>query len=220
MSDPRLADGDGGLVYRWRAGTDPADPPVVLLHGWTGDENVMWVVAEALPSNGLMIAPRGPFPSPNGGYGWEESHTAEGTTFDDLQPGVTALKALLERLANERGFKRSRVILVGFSQGAALAFAAARDLAVRPQGIIALAGFLPDGDAANLGGLPVFWGHGTLDTRVPIERARSDVGRLRRVGAAVQFCEAEVDHRVGVECMRGLRRWWLAHFSQEGRAEH
>ena len=137
------------------------------------------------------------------------------STFEDFRPGVTFVERLLDTLAAERGLDRGRMVLVGFSQGAALAFAVAREDRLRPRGIVALAGVLPDGDVGRLRGIPIFWGHGTQDTHVPIEAARADVERLRRVGASVQMCEADVEHRVGVECMRGLKQWWLAHFSDE-----
>jgi phospholipase/carboxylesterase len=216
MDDPRLSGGDGVLIYRWREAMEADDPAVMLLHGRTGDETVMWVVAEALPSRGLMVAPRAPFVSTNGGYSWEEPPPTGKATFEGFEPSVSALEALLDRLEDERGLDRRRLILVGFSQGTALAFAVARDERTRPQGIVALAGFLPDGNVGHLRDVPIFWGHGTLDTKVPIERARADVERLRRVGTSVQFCEAEVEHRVGVECMRGLRQWWQARFSHGG----
>jgi phospholipase/carboxylesterase len=216
MNDPRLAGGDGVLFYRWQAATEPEDPPVVLLHGRTGDESVMWVVAEALPSAGLMIAPRGLFPSPDGGFSWSEPAPHRKPTFEELTPAVTALGVLVDKLELEGSLDRSRLILVGFSQGAALAFAAARDGRIRPKGIVALAGLLPEGDVTHLRQVPIFWGHGTRDKLVPIEEARFGAGRLRRAGAVVHFCEADVDHRVGVECMRGLKQWWLVHFSGSG----
>lgn len=216
IADPRLAGGNGVLIYRWRAAANPVDPAVVLLHGRTGDESVMWIVAEGLPSKGLMIAPRGPYPADEGGFSWAEPTPDGKGSFDDLGHAVAALGVLLDRLELERGFDRGRMILVGFSQGAALAFAAARVERLRPQGIVALAGFLPEGDLAVLRGIPVFWGHGTRDDLVPIAEARSDVDRLGQAGAMVQFCEADVEHRVGVECMRGLKQWWLSHFISRG----
>jgi phospholipase/carboxylesterase len=211
MDDPRPATVEGGLTYRWRPAADPSEPSIILLHGRSGDETVMWVVAEALPSSGLMISPRGLFPLAGGGFSWSEGASSGRPRFEDFKPGVAALKRLIDSLTVERGLDQDRLILVGFSQGAALAFAFAGE-GRHPQGIIALAGLLPGGDLGRLGDIPIFWGHGTKDTLVPIESARSDVERLRRAGASVQMCEAEVGHRVGVECMRGLKRWWLAHF--------
>jgi predicted esterase len=212
MVDPAPAGGEDEQIYRWRPGTDPAEPAVVLLHGRTGDETVMWVVAEALPTAGWMISPRAPFPTTDGGFSWSEPAHAGKSKFEDFDQGVAALRSLLDRLSDERGIDRRRMILVGFSQGAALAFAVARHGHLQPLGIVALAGFLPDGDPGPLRAIPIFWGHGTRDTRVPIETARVDVEKLRRAGASVQFCEADVEHRVGVECMRGLKQWWISHF--------
>src|SRR3990172_1869384 len=214
MADPRLSGGNGLLFYRWRPAANPADPAVVLLHGRTGDESVMWIVADALPSMGLMIAPRGPFSVSEGGFSWVGPIAREKGTFEDLRSGVTALETLLDRLEVERGLDRDQMVLVGFSQGAALAFAPPKAERLRPRGIVALAGFLPRGDPAHLRGIPIFWGHGTQDTLVPIGMARSDVERLHEVDDSVQFCEADVGHRIGVDCMRGLNQWWLSHFSR------
>ena len=35
----------------------------LLLHGWTGDENSMWVFSQAFPETDFLIAPRAPFQS-------------------------------------------------------------------------------------------------------------------------------------------------------------
>jgi phospholipase/carboxylesterase len=95
---------------------------------------------------------------------------------------------------------------MGFSQGAALAFAAAQG-GMKVAGIIALAGFVPYGDLQGLENVPVFWGHGTHDELVPVERARKDVKRLLDGAAEVHFCEADVGHKLGIECTRGLKHW-------------
>jgi predicted esterase len=213
MGDPRLAGGGDHLVYRWQPADEPDSVPVILLHGHTGDETVMWVVTKALPTKGMIVAPRGLYLASEGGYSWTQAIRPGRGTLDDLAPSVLALSTLIDELEREAELDRTRMILVGFSQGAALAFAAAGDDRLRPQGIVALAGFLPEGAQAHLSGMPVYWGHGTQDTRIPIEEARGDVERLWAAGARVEMCEADVGHRVGVECMRGLHQWWEAHFS-------
>jgi hypothetical protein len=51
-----------GWTLRIRMPEVPGPYPVVLLlHGWKGTEDVMWVFAGQLPENALIIATRAPF---------------------------------------------------------------------------------------------------------------------------------------------------------------
>jgi phospholipase/carboxylesterase len=96
---------------------------------------------------------------------------------------------------------------MGFSQGAALSFALAELLEKAPRAVVALAGYYPEGDSTRIKQIPVFWGHGTSDELVPIERARQDVAMLEAIGTDITYCEADVGHKLGIECTRGLKRW-------------
>jgi predicted esterase len=51
-----------GLIYRVRHG-QPQGALVVMLHGLSGDENVMWIFDHALPREATVIAPRALYPS-------------------------------------------------------------------------------------------------------------------------------------------------------------
>jgi predicted esterase len=99
---------------------------------------------------------------------------------------------------------------MGFSQGAALAFSAAADKRISPKAVVAAAAFLPEGDFSDLEGIPVFWGHGSRDEWISIERARQGFLQLQHSGASVHFCETDVGHKMGVECLGGLRTWLQA----------
>ncbi|MDX1600612.1 MAG: hypothetical protein R3191_03755 [Anaerolineales bacterium] len=208
----RHEDDSSGLVYRVRPATDPSVPSLLLFHGLTGDEDVMWIVESALPGGGLVAAPRAPFEAPEGGYSWVEDPEGPSIGFDDLGQSVGSVSRWIDSLEAAHGLDKDRMAYVGFSQGAALGFALARQPGLRPGAVVCLSGFLPDGPAQQLEGLPVFWGHGSRDDTLPIERAREDEGALRDVGAEVHFCEADVGHKVGVECMRGLRTWLSEQF--------
>ena len=208
MAEPILVAGtDGRLTYRYRPARPGVRLTVVLLHGLTGDERVMWVLERALPVGSRIVAPRAPFPAAEGGYGWLPFGTTGWPAREDFRDGVEALGSLLDDLEHAGGLDRSRLVYLGFSQGAALAFAASVLPRTRPAGLVALAGFLPAGDAAGLAGLSIFWGHGTSDERVPIARARQDADRLRAAQARVILCESDVGHKLGAECLRGLRAW-------------
>ena len=96
---------------------------------------------------------------------------------------------------------------MGFSQGAALAFAIATQSELKPVAMIVASGFIPKGDLTGLRDISVFWGHGSHDEWIPIERAKREAKRLADMGLSVSFCETDVGHKLGLECLEGLREW-------------
>jgi phospholipase/carboxylesterase len=208
VSEPELMHSTrSGLVYRYLNENSKHAPFVILLHGLGGDENSMWVLESSLPKDGVKVAPRALFKMIGDGYSWVEPHLQGWPTAIDFEPAVNALKNLVDELEIEIGLKRKELILMGFSQGAALAFTAASDPQMRPRAVIAAAAFLPKGDFTNLRGVPIFWGHGSRDEWIPIERARSEAMLLKELGAQLQFCESDVEHKLGLECLNGLSDW-------------
>ena len=211
MSETVRGTPGSGLIYRMRPGLPAAASPVLLLHGLGGDEDVMWVFESALPLRSIAVAPRALLPAAEGGYSWARKPADGFPSAADFEPAVEAIIDLLAGLRTEIGVGESEWVWMGFSQGAGLAFAGAARAAARVAGVVALAGFLPEGfdssSLARLASLPVYWGHGTQDDQVPVEGARRDVARLRQAGVDVSYCEADVGHKLGAECLRGLSSW-------------
>ncbi|MGA9533370.1 MAG: hypothetical protein WBR18_11695 [Anaerolineales bacterium] len=198
-------DGASGLVYRFRPPVQSDGTAMLLFHGLTGDEDVMWVLETGLPVGGLIAAPRAPYAFEEGGYSWVPN--PDDPAPEEYLESAKRIETWIHTLTQQHGLALSRTVFVGFSQGSALGFVTAGLPTVRPAALVALAAFLPQGNFSPLRGLPVFWGHGTQDDQIPISRARKDVARLEEFGARVQLCEADVGHKVGIECMRGLREW-------------
>lgn len=199
----------GEWTLRVRDGLgDKPWPVLVMLHGWTGNENVMWVFAPRLPRRFLILAPRGIYPSPLGGYAWHSHAAGAWPAIEDFLPAVNALLGLLNA-RNFPGGEFSQVHLAGFSQGTALAYAFTLLHPTRVASLAALAGFMPEraGEwiaGQPLAGLPVFVSHGRFDELVPVERARNAVTLLDRAGADVSYCEEDVGHKLAADCFRGL----------------
>jgi phospholipase/carboxylesterase len=191
---------------RIRGGATPDAPAVVMFHGWGGDEKSMWVLEHLLPNDSTVIALRGLYPLASGGYQWSHN-PGHASTMQEFEPAVTAWSETLGHLGTEVGLQAEATLLMGFSQGAALAFAIAARRQQAALGLISLAGFLPQGDIDRLNQLPIFWGHGTQDSLVPIEIAQRGVRSLTDAGAVIHYCEADVGHKLGAECARGLGRW-------------
>ncbi len=196
-----------GLESRWREADDPRAPLVVLLHGLMGDEDVMWIFEPAFPPSAYLLALRAPFAFPGGGYSWVDP---EHGPMPDIPAFADAAQAIAEaaRCRHSAADADRSLVLAGFSQGAALALSAVALDRLRPAAVVALAGILPHGDLAGLHSVPIFWAHGKRDEVVPVDRARRDVERLRRAGASLTYCEADVGHKLGAECFKGLQQWF------------
>lgn len=196
-----------GLHFARRPGNPSGNGhPFVLLHGLSGDESSLWVFESALPRRSTLLAVRGVYVWPPGGFSWVAPEVDHRYRPQDFAAGVTAVERVVNACLSSAERNRG-LILVGFSQGAGLAFAAAADPRLPIAGVVCLAGFLPDGPLQRVSGLPVYWSHGRRDPLVSIDEAREQVERLRAAGAQVTFCEAETTHKVARECLQGLRSW-------------
>jgi len=185
---------------------------LLMLHGWTGDENSMWSFARNLPQDWWILAPRAPYPAAQGGYSWRAPVTGGFPSLEQLQPSAAALMDLLERWEIANGREPAPVNLIGFSQGGALAVAMALLYPERLARVGILAGFAPLQTEAFIPSAPLkgrhfFWAHGTKDETVKIDFARRSAQVLEQCGARLTFCEAEVGHKVGAECLRQLEAY-------------
>ena len=188
-------------------------PVIILLHGWTGDEDSMWVFAARLPNNALLVAPRAPhevISEQYSGNSWVSRKSGEWSWLDDYRSSVSELNALIDKLALQLDGDFSKFNMVGFSQGAAMCYAYALLNPGRVAKLAGLAGFVPDRceeEAAKLPmkGVDVLIAHGTKDQIVPLERAKSAVDLMQMAGGKVQYCESETAHKLGSNCFKALK---------------
>jgi len=201
-------------IIRLRKPQERSASLLLLLHGWTGDENSMWIFTRNLP-NCWMLAPRALYPAPQKGYSWREFKpgTRGLPSIQDLRPAAEAVLRLLDDWGASEGLDTGRFKLMGFSQGAALCYTIALLHPQRVEGLAGLAGFIPAGGEAMIDGQPFsgkhfYVAHGLQDELVPIQRGRETVAVLKQAGAQVTFCEAETGHRVSAGCFNGLDIYW------------
>lgn len=184
---------------------------MLLLHGWTGDENSMWVFTRNFSEDMWISAPRAPHTADQGGFSWRTLHP--GTwglpTLSDLKPAAESLIRLVDDLSASMGVDASQFDVAGFSQGGALTNILALTYPNRVRKAAVLAGFMPEGVddliAQRVLKDKLFYvAHGSQDDLVPIARARESVDLLEAAGAKVHFCQAEVGHKLSLDCLRGF----------------
>jgi phospholipase/carboxylesterase len=217
--DTDLRSSEAGLLYRLRRG-QPQGGLIVMLHGLSGDENAMWIFDRALPRAAAVVTPRAPHASALGGYSWDRSAVRDEFDQVDFQEALERLARFVREASALYQANRQRVIVMGFSQGAALSYAFSLAHPELLRGVIALAGFLPDRsgappaviqaaskalrDASQPSYLIL---HGTHDEAVPIERAREARLALAGRGASVEYHEHRVGHKVSAQGMQEIKRW-------------
>lgn len=187
-------------------------PVFLLLHGWTGDEDAMWIIASRLPKHALILAPRGVFTAGPRGYAWYEASTKPWPHMGDFDIANQRLSQLLNLALFPQG-NFDQLHVVGFSQGAAAGYAFTLLNPERVSSLAGLAGFMPEGSSyfakdGRLKRLPVFVTHGTQDVMVPVEYARESVSILEQAGAKVTYCEDDVGHKLSASCFRGLEKFY------------
>ncbi|MGE5339673.1 MAG: alpha/beta hydrolase [Gemmatimonadota bacterium] len=192
------------------------DACVIWLHGLGADGYDFVPVVRELEALGApslrYVFPHAPMMpvTINGGYvmrAWYDILGTDPVRRED-ESSIRGSQRAVERLiAREvaRGVARTRIVLAGFSQGAAITLQTGLRQADPLAGLLALSGYLPLADALAVerapqsAGVPILMAHGQSDPVIPIERARASRDRLQALGYAVQWHEYPMQHSVSAE---------------------
>lgn len=188
-------------------------PTVVMIHGQWGSEDVMWIFSQTLPQDWLVVAPRAIVDEGDGRYSWHPRQKDEWPTLSTFATAVDTLEQFIDTLPELYEANPNQIYLMGFSQGAAAAFALAIRTPEKVQGIASLVGFIPRQideaiETARLADLPVFMVVGKEDERIPLEIARECGKVVRATGAYLEYREYETGHKLNGAAMRKLKSWW------------
>jgi phospholipase/carboxylesterase len=173
---------------------------LVLLHGRGADERDLFPLLDALdPERRLLgITPRAPLALPPGGAHWYRLGGIPTPDPGTFFPTFAGAAGFLDGLA----VPIDRIVLGGFSQGAAMTWALGLGAGrPRPAGLVALSGFMPEVegfalDLEGLDGYPIAIGHGTRDGVIPVEWARAARRRLEPAGADLLYRESPLPHTI------------------------
>ena len=184
---------------------------VIVLHGLGADGNDFVPVAQMLdPGVGVRYvfpnAPEMPV-TINNGYvmrAWYDIREGDLTQREDeagLRRSQQAIDALIEREI-ARGIPAHRIVLMGFSQGCAMALLSGLRQSHRLAGLVGLSGYLPlaattaaECNPANQH-TPIFLAHGTEDPVVPLQRAIASRDQLQALGYRVDWHQYPMPHSV------------------------
>jgi phospholipase/carboxylesterase len=205
--------------------TSPAPTASVLwLHGLGADGYDFVPLVRELEVNGAprlrYVFPHAPMipVTINNGFvmrAWYDIRTADLAHRED-EGGIRASQAAVEDLIERevgRGIGRERIVLAGFSQGAAITLQAGLRQAAPVAGLVALSGYLPlaeqfaaERHPASVR-VPILMAHGRDDPVVPVARATRSRDLLVSLGYDVRWHDYPMPHSVCAEEIEAIARF-------------
>ncbi|EIK96301.1 phospholipase/carboxylesterase [Pseudomonas sp. M47T1] len=205
------------LSYLEQAPSVTLDKPLVIfLHGYGSNENDLFQLRDQLPEGYTYLSVRAPQTLEEGSYQWfhkQGDGPYDGVTAD-LASSRQVLHDFIAKAIAKYHTKASKVVLVGFSQGAIMSY----ELGLRePQsvrGIAVLSGkILPvlQGELKPnpaLESLSIFIGHGMDDDRLPFTDASEAQRILHELGLTPDFhAYADLGHSISKTEIEDLNAW-------------
>lgn len=136
----------------------------------------------------------------------------------DVRQSARLVEAVLER-EEERGVPASRIVLAGFSQGAAMALHVGTRHPKTLLGIMVLSGYevlaaTRDGEASAANrATPMLFCHGTQDPIVAVEWGRQAYRACAASGREAEWYEFPIAHEVSLPEIARIREWLKARFA-------
>jgi phospholipase/carboxylesterase len=197
-------------VHRFVPGSDPARPPVLLLHGTGGNEDDLLPLGPMIAPGAALLSPRGKVLE--GGMPRFFRRLAEGV-FDeeDVRRRANELADFIAEARRSYGLEAP--IAVGFSNGANIAAAV---LLLRPEalaGAVLLRAMVPLAmpPAADLSSKPVLILSGAADPIIPADNATRLAATLRAAGAEVEHKTLPTGHGLSQADVALAKTWFAAH---------
>ena len=199
---------DLGFVHRYVPGEDESGPTLLLLHGTGGNEEDLVPLGETLAPGAAFLSPRGKVSE----YGAPRffRRLAEGVfDHEDLLFRTHELAEFVQAASEEYGFDPSKVVAVGYSNGANVA---ASTILLHP-GLLraavlfrAMVPFEPD-LTPDLSGMPVFLAAGRMDRMIPPDNTQRLADILLEAGADVDLRWRDTGHPLTYEEVGEAKAW-------------
>jgi phospholipase/carboxylesterase len=193
-------------------------PTILALHGWGANAlDLLGLAPHLCGGRLLVICPQGPVEIPVGygavGYGWFPLRMGGPTDVPAILSAREQLRTFLEQALARYPVNREKLVLLGFSQGGAMAYSLGLSEPDRFAALVSLSSWLSQELAEALSIKPgsqfppAFVQHGTRDELIVVDRARESVERLRNLPVPVTYREYDMGHEIGPRSLADLSAW-------------
>lgn len=202
-------------VVRKPAGDAPNAPVLILLHGYGSHEHDLFSFADRIPNNWLVVSARGPF-SQGDGYCWYHLKRENGKIVFDFQEEEKSRReilGLIDQIVTTYKADKNKVLLAGFSQGAAMSLCVGLTEPRKVAGFAMFSGrFVEEirpliNSAPELSKKHCFIAHGSHDDVLPIQYALESREKLKSLNIPVMYSEDVTGHSISPKQFADFLRW-------------
>ena len=208
------------LVHLTRPSSLPGPAPLlVLLHGLGSNESDLFSLAPLVDQRFVVVSARAPHLLGPNAYAWFAIEFSTDGLQIDVQQGRRSrgtVVGFVEEICDALPIDRSKVFIMGFSQGAMLAAAVTLARPDLPAGTVLMSGAVapelaePMAPTEALQGFPMAQTHGTWDPVLPVELGRQGRTYLTSLAVDLDYAEFDMGHEVTSESIAWIRSWLSA----------
>ncbi|WP_292891429.1 phospholipase [Nonlabens sp.] len=197
-------------------------PLLLLLHGYGSNEEDLFSFAPEISEDIFIVSVRAPYDMPPQGAAWYAiNFDASGGKFsDDNQARESMLKItnFIEELKATYSIDPNNLNVLGFSQGAILAYGLSLSHPGLFRNLVAMSGYINEDLIAGRAGLEArfreseiqtnyFISHGTMDQVIPFTWAKQAPLLLEEIHADYVFKEYPIGHGVSRDNFYDMKQW-------------
>ncbi|TKI71485.1 alpha/beta hydrolase [Lysinibacillus mangiferihumi] len=201
------------MKHLFHKGTDETKPTLLLLHGTGGDEHSLISLAKEIDATANILSVRGNV-SENGMPRFFR-RLAEGVfDIEDLIFRTQELQSFLVTAAEEYGFDRTRIVAIGYSNGANIAASLLFHFEDALAGAILHHPMVPRRgiELPALPNIPVFIGAGTNDSMCTAQESEDLESLLSKAGAQVTTAWFNYGHQLTMPEVEAARAWYQQYY--------
>jgi phospholipase/carboxylesterase len=197
-------------------------PLILMLHGYGSDENDLFSFANELPEEYIVISLKAPLAlQPSGNAWYAINFDAQKGKFSDIEQAILSrklVKTFLEEAIEAYPIDKSKVSLLGFSQGTILSFALALSYPEVIKNVIGLSGYVDINmieagyESKDFSHLKVYNSHGSEDQVIPVEWARQNKPLLDKLNIDMVYEEYLEGHGINPQNFQSLKNWLKAQY--------
>lgn len=213
------------LVYKvHEAKTNTKAPVIILLHGYGSNEADLFDISNSLDERFITFSIRAPFKGKEIGYSWYDLEFLPdknvSCNYGQLKESKAKVISFISHACKAYKADSTKVFLMGFSQGAIMAYDIALTNPKKIDAAIVLSGKLLEEtkntklDLNNISKLKFFIAHGYSDNIIDIKEAEKahEFMKLKNI-KEVTYKNYEMPHSISGNELNDIKKWLVKNIS-------